>query len=248
MARDYTKAEWAKLSPAEREYEAWRGMAAAKAQLSSTPLKTKPRPLVVAANAKAYPQPWHSLARAYADEYGVELSKLKPQGSSGQFDFDQIERAAGLTIAPARPAVASNSGAAPVPRTGASPREVGERNPLVAAAYRNNYRRAIAAEDVAPAPTLFAAGDLPDFTASGIHPEALLRVPWNARQALAAEPNQATVYEAIEQFNGVSAEDGELLAGALGLAGSSVARYQERVNSWLAAGMSDTEVMSSLGY
>lgn len=61
------------------------------------------------------------------------------------------------------------------------------RNPLLEDAVASTpgwVREALAASG--PAPTLFAQGDLPKFTGSGISPESLLDLPWMVRHAAAA--------------------------------------------------------------
>lgn len=134
--------------------------------------------------------------------------------------------------------------ASPTRRTG----EVGERNPLVAAAHASRPGVAARAAARADAPTLFSAGDLPDFTASGIDPNVLLRVPWNARQSLAANPDQAEVYAAVEAFNGLGAEDAEYMARDLGLQGPAVDLYRANVDKWLADALTEAEVFAAVGY
>lgn len=124
-----------------------------------------------------------------------------------------------------------------------------DRNPLIAAAYVNNHDLASRAARLSPEPTLFAAGDLPDFTASGIDPKVLLQVPWNARPTLAAEPSKSKVFAAVEQFNGVEdLHEAELVAIDYDLVSPAVAEYQRRVNAWLAAAMTEQEAMVHLGF
>jgi hypothetical protein len=80
----------------------------------------------------------------------------------------------------------------------------------------------------APPPTMFGAGDLPSFTASGIDPGVLAGIPWTARHAAAAAPTTAAAYAIIEE---VSGPDGDLEAARY--AGHGACRdYQNRVRSW----------------
>jgi hypothetical protein len=58
-------------------------------------------------------------------------------------------------------------------------------------------------------PTLFANGDLPEITASGIAPEKLRAVPWQARPAVARAPSTAEAFSLLEKYGG---DDGETLA------------------------------------
>jgi hypothetical protein len=117
------------------------------------------------------------------------------------------------------------------------------RNPIVAAARQRDPRAAVAADARGPAPTLFAAGDLPPFTASGIDPNVLLQVPWQARQPIAAAPSTAEAYALVQRYSGADAEADALFS--LGNLPANV-DYQQRTQAWLAAGMTDDEVMAAL--
>lgn len=91
-----------------------------------------------------------------------------------------------------------------------------------------------AARTEAAVPTLFASGDLPVFTASGIDPSALLAVPWYARHTVAAATTQEQAYQLLEAYSG---PDGEVAARLEGVAGHpGNIDYQNRVQSWLMAG------------
>lgn len=161
---------------------------------------------------------------------------------------EQIARAAGITVTPIemQPVAAGRRGGVEIRHTGPLQRpvagEIGERNPLVRAAYLTREALALQAAGRGPEPTLFAAGDLPDFTASGVDPKVLLRAPWNARQSLAAEPEAARVFAIIEKFNGLDAEEAELVAKSEGLEGAAVSAYRFAVKAWLNAGVSDDEL------
>lgn len=50
----------------------------------------------------------------------------------------------------------------------------------------------------APTPTVFASGDLPPFTASGVDPQMLRGLPPLVRRAAAAEPDAARVLRVVE--------------------------------------------------
>lgn len=99
-------------------------------------------------------------------------------------------------------------------------------NPLVedarqtCAAYGSAVREA-------PTPTLFADGDLPPFTASGVDPRELRKVPWFARHAVAAAASPATVLAAIEHF----AHDLDDPFGEYQHSGAG--DYVMRVSNWL---------------
>lgn len=193
------------------------------------------------ANAKTHPQFY---LRGLADRLGVELASVKATGQHGRITRSDVV-AAGRGVEVEVQPVAASPSASPAHQAG----EVGPRNPLVAAAWQERPTVAARAANVSSAPTLFSAGDLPDFTASGVDPSVLLRVPWNARPALAAEPDKAKVYESIELFNGVTDPgDAEALAKDHGLQSGAVAEYASRVKGWMLAAASDDEIMTSLGY
>jgi hypothetical protein len=85
------------------------------------------------------------------------------------------------------------------------------------------------------APTLFASGDLPTFTASGIDPKALLEVPAAARHAMAAAATPAEAYEISRDCQAAdSALEYELHPGN--------AEYQKRVVDWVEASITDEDM------
>jgi hypothetical protein len=99
-------------------------------------------------------------------------------------------------------------------------------NPLVAQARAGDPR---AATTAVPAPTLFAGGDLPPFTASGLDPRMLLQVPWQARHPVAEASTVAQAYALVQRYSGPDAED----AAAFELGGHQGNRaYATRVHQW----------------
>jgi hypothetical protein len=88
----------------------------------------------------------------------------------------------------------------------------------------------------APQPTLFGAGDLPPFLASGIDPRALLSVPWQARHTLAAAPTPAAAYAVTSDFAGLSAEDAAAYAALYYSDHPGTRDYANRVEEWLVDG------------
>lgn len=76
----------------------------------------------------------------------------------------------------------------------------------------------------APEPTLFESGDLPPFTASGVDPETLNRLPYTARHAAAAEPSRAAVLQMVEEY----ADDPDIEFTHRGLDD-----YRHRVTRWI---------------
>ena len=118
-------------------------------------------------------------------------------------------------------------------------------NPLVDGHRTSNPTLTARASRNAPAPTLFPTGDLPAFTASGVDPQALLQVPWQARHAVARAATPAEAYALLDQYGGPG---GELLIGD-DMAGEPANReYERRVQNWIGAAMTEDEVMASLGY
>ena len=72
------------------------------------------------------------------------------------------------------------------------------RNPLADQIRASNPVLAELAAADAPAPTLFAGGDLPSFTASGVDPKVLTELPWQLRHAAAAEPDRGQVLAMVQ--------------------------------------------------
>ncbi len=89
------------------------------------------------------------------------------------------------------------------------------------------------------APTLFASGDLPSFTASGISPEHLLEAPWEARHAMAAAATTAQAFAILAdcQQNGNSSLEYADHPGN--------AAYAERVNQWYQDSITDEQIEAS---
>ena len=107
-------------------------------------------------------------------------------------------------------------------------------NPL-ADDYRqvNDGTYRIALSKAGPPPKMFAGGsaDLPAFTASGIDPQLLLKLPFTARHAVAALPDVATVHAIFED----DADNPDLFIDHPGLQAAIV-----RVRNWAAGRMDIT--------
>jgi hypothetical protein len=101
-------------------------------------------------------------------------------------------------------------------------------NPLLEIETQNRPNLVNLAKSEAPAPTMWATGDLPPFTVSGLDPEMLRYVPWQARHAAAAEPDKAKVLKMIEN-NPETVEQETTLQEHEGLAA-----YRQRMQRWLA--------------
>jgi hypothetical protein len=109
-------------------------------------------------------------------------------------------------------------------------------NPLIAQARAEpgGRRRVAAAEGREPAPTLFAAGDLPAFTASGVDPGELSKVPWFARHHLASLTDKEAVEQLVRDYSGT---DGDVMAKTDGVAGHpGNSEYRMRVLEWVDRG------------
>jgi hypothetical protein len=107
------------------------------------------------------------------------------------------------------------------------------RNPLVEALARENPAVYQLASAEGPPPTLFPTGDLPPFTASGLDPQFLLSLPWQARHPVARAPSLAEAYELVDQLAG---EDGELEAALRFAATADNTAYESRVWRWARGG------------
>lgn len=92
-----------------------------------------------------------------------------------------------------------------------------------------------------PAPTLFASGDTPSFTASGVDPGSLLDLPWQARHVVAAAPTRVEAYELAERY--ADSPDAAALDFDSHPANLS---YAQRVKAWGVENMSDDEVYGSV--
>ena len=115
-------------------------------------------------------------------------------------------------------------------------------NPLVAK-VRAEATAAGEPQPTGGAPTLFASGDLPSFCASGLSPETLLQVPWEARHAMAAAPTQAEAYAILQACTGgdqgASAED---IAFYDYSDHPGNADYAQRVRQWQLDAVTDDQI------
>lgn len=172
--------------------------------------------------------------RALAERLSVDLAKVQATGVGGRIRTDDVRAAAGLPrqVAPAQPRAEAPARRTPVTvQSHWNPNrtltlDVFGPNPLVDDARQVSGSYALAVRE-GPAPTLFADGDLPTFTASGVPVAELRKVPWYARHAVAAAPAAWTVLRAIEHF----AHDVDDPAGEYEHNGA--ADYAQRVKHWL---------------
>ncbi len=78
------------------------------------------------------------------------------------------------------------------------------------------------------APTLFAGGDLPPFTASGLKPEALMDLPFTMRHAAASEQSTTKLLDWVERAVAERERTKYVVLEHPGLVA-----YRERVNAWV---------------
>ncbi len=173
------------------------------------------------------------LVRRLAAEYGVDLATVQGTGVCGRIRKADVLAAAGVPKTPPSPFLARQT-AATAKRFPANPvaAELRARSPELA----NR-----AARGDTPEPTLFSTGDLPPFCASGIDPQALLQVPWQARPAVAAAPTQAKAYELVQTYSGPDAEN--LAAWDFRDVEEG---YRSRYSDWLADAMTMDEVYDAV--
>ncbi|MDR6439093.1 hypothetical protein J2790_004268 [Paenarthrobacter nicotinovorans] len=100
-------------------------------------------------------------------------------------------------------------------------------NPLYELELQERPHLVEAATSESLPPTMWATGDLPPFTASGLDPEMLRHVPWQARHAAAAEPDRAKVLGMIENYQGGNEQE------IIGIEHEGLAAYRQRMNDWL---------------
>lgn len=82
-------------------------------------------------------------------------------------------------------------------------------------------------------PTLFPEGELPSFTASGIPPRELLKVPWQVRPAMARARTTAEAYKLLAEYAG---EDGQVRAEVDAMGGgplhADAVEYERAYERW----------------
>lgn len=186
--------------------------------------------------------------RRMAARYGVDLREVAGTGVAGRITTRDVQahpvaalqvdaaRLLHLTVSPAfaadhtsgRREIAIRSAFSPGSQVTYDPYGP---NPLAEDARQHDPAAAAAAVGIGPAPTMFTAGDLPAFTASGLDPRELRKLPWPARLVVAADPDQARVWAAFEEYQ----DDPEAALFDLGHA-DPVEEYRTHVRQWLAAG------------
>lgn len=115
-------------------------------------------------------------------------------------------------------------------------------NPVAAAIGRRHPQQVAAALATGvPEPTLFATGELPPFTVSGVDAQVLNDVPWQARPAVAEAATPSAAYELVQRYTGPGGED--LAAAECGVVAED---YEKRYYAWMAASATDAEVYDAL--
>ena len=168
-----------------------------------------------------------------AAEHGVNLATVQGTGVAGRIRPADVLAAAGVPEAPPTPPALAQQAAAAM-RFPVNP---------VAAEFRarNQVLASRAALSGTSEPTLFTTGDLPAFTASGIDPQALLQVPWQARPAVASATTHAEAYQLVQTYSGPDAEDQaawdfrEVEEG-----------FRARYSAWIADAMTTDEIADSI--
>ena len=92
--------------------------------------------------------------------------------------------------------------------------------------------------DAGPRPTLFPTGDLPPVTACGVDPQALLKVPWQARPLLARAATTQEFYALYQRYS--TPQSAEYVAFDPVLL-NDIAAYERRLRDWELAQLSDAQ-------
>jgi hypothetical protein len=186
--------------------------------------------------------------RKLAAKYGVDLDDVRGTGADGQLALDDIlgavkakrqadydaemraKREAEEMLEASRRAVHSGGAA-------------WARNPL-ADKVRAEARASGRATPSRPAPTLFASGDRPAFTASGVPADVVDQLPWQARHALAAARTTQDAYEIVDLCSGKDAEETAQLFFEDHPGNQD---YAARVEQWRVASLPDAALATEMG-
>lgn len=208
----------------------------------------------------AMPEPYVTpLVAKLAAENSIDLRAVAGTGIGGRIRKSDVLRAAGkLPAASVEPAdeierlapglradLAAGVAAANYyrDRNAAARGPEWARNPLVDQ-VRAQASAAGTPMPTSNAPSLFpSGGDTPTFTASGIPPESVLHVPWQARHAMAAAPTAADAYAIATACSG---PDGEVHAQMHHSNDDGNLDYQHRVQQWQVASLSDGQLAQTL--
>lgn len=186
------------------------------------------------------------VVRKAADRLGVALAQVTGTGVGGRIRLDDVYAKAGVAPpAPVRAVLTPSSAVAgatteqrrsPWDPTKMIPSDAYAANPLADAYRETNRETYAAAVNGGAPPTLFSSGDLPVFTASGIDPSLLARLPWTVRH-VAARADLATAHRLFDEYlpNGQRDDAIEKADSAAMTHGNDLANieYQQRVSLWV---------------
>lgn len=187
--------------------------------------------------------------RVTAERLGVDLARVQGTGTAGRITVNDVRAASpqrraaqdalGERARATRTSAGRPSGVQVLVQNDHLGMEVNvdatSRNPLLDALRKSRPDVARAALKVAPAPTLFAAGDLPPFTAAGIPPTRLLDLPWQLRHTAAQESDTSALSRLFEEFVPVTEGMASYAALSHGSARGNV-DYEDRFKYWVAEG------------
>lgn len=182
------------------------------------------------------------LVASMARESHVDLSKVQGTGVGGRITTGDV-RAAAARLGRVRPAAAvarpSRSLVVSIYSGLTSSNvdvDVYGPNPELAAlqsAEPDRYRAALRANGTPP--TMFATGDLPLFTASGLEAETLLVVPYVVRPTLASTADRAVARQLVEAYGGPPSQELWDETRQFWLE-AGVINYVSRLFTWASAG------------
>jgi len=168
--------------------------------------------------------------QAEARRRGVHLASVQGTGAGGRVTTTDVRNAAPTAspqaAAPTAPSGRTCQTGSRFSRDTVIDLDLYGRNPLLDDLRQTVPAVYAAAMREGPPPTMFGTGDLPPFTASGIDPQQLMRVPWFARHEAAAATNPGTVLAMIE--DAVTDPDGVLFQATT----AGATEYVERVSAW----------------
>jgi hypothetical protein len=161
-----------------------------------------------------------------------EVANLKGSGPRGAITQADIARARGITSA-AGPGRRLTPVLVPVPfpygRGPVTQVDLFDLNPLVTIVRTSSLPSPYGG----PAPTMFSAGDLPLFTASGVDPTILRFVPWSHRHSAATTGDIGVVFAMVEDAEELPADVRGRLQNRAGV--EAFERYKASVWRWAVA-------------
>lgn len=175
----------------------------------------------------------------------IAAAALDRADTTFRTDEDEIDAAFNYPGSPSyRPGAAALSDTRSVSAAGWSPMVEASPDRTVYPTYVDELRATHpelvrAAESGGPPPSMFAGGDYPTTTASGIDPAALAGLPWRARLAAAWEPSLVEAHRIVEIYS--DSEFGAWMSSESLARRSAVQDHVSDVNSWAATSGLDTQ-------